>query len=79
MSWLGTISYGIYLWHVPLLHAIQGSAIPDRPVSAAHALGLLVVVAAGGIILGAASWYLVEQPAQRLARRRTPAPALATS
>jgi peptidoglycan/LPS O-acetylase OafA/YrhL len=79
MSWLGMISYGIYLWHEPVIQAIQGSAVPDHPASTVHALGLLAVVAAAGIALGAASWYLVEQPAQRLAHRRAPAPALATS
>jgi peptidoglycan/LPS O-acetylase OafA/YrhL len=69
VSWLGTVSYGIYLWHVPLLQAINGHSVPLHPTSLGHALGLLGLVAGGAIALGAASWYLVERPAQRLARR----------
>jgi peptidoglycan/LPS O-acetylase OafA/YrhL len=75
LAWLGMVSYGIYLWHVPLLQAIRGTAVPSHPSSAAHTLGLLAVTMTGGIVLGAASWYLVERPAQRLSRRRTPAKA----
>jgi peptidoglycan/LPS O-acetylase OafA/YrhL len=62
---LGTVSYGIYLWHVPLLQAIAGKGVPAHPAGVAHVLGLLAVVALGATALGAASWYLVERPAQR--------------
>lgn len=53
MVWVGTISYGLYLWH----YAFVRSDIPLR-----YALPLSVAVAA-------ASWYLVEQPAKRLSSR----------
>jgi peptidoglycan/LPS O-acetylase OafA/YrhL len=77
--WLGAISYGIYLWHVPVLQAINGSLSPNplQHFSPATVAGLLVEVVVGAVILGAASWYLVEQPAKRLfAPRRKPEPVI---
>jgi peptidoglycan/LPS O-acetylase OafA/YrhL len=78
MAWLGTISYGIYLWHVQLLRAICGplSLVPTHPPSLAAAIGLALVVVAGAIALGAASWYLVERPAQRLIARAKKGPGI---
>jgi peptidoglycan/LPS O-acetylase OafA/YrhL len=68
MVWLGTISYGLYLWHQPFRDLI------DRWIGApkgASAFGLIFVLTlAGGILLGAASWYLVERPAQAWIRGR---------
>jgi peptidoglycan/LPS O-acetylase OafA/YrhL len=80
MAWLGTISYGIYLWHIQLLNAICGpfARIPAHPPSLTAALALIAVTVAGAIALGAASWYLIERPAQRwLSRlRRNARPAV---
>jgi len=79
-AWLGTVSYGIYLWHVPVLQAIRGplTNIPNHPAGIATYVGLLALVVAGAVALGAASWYLVERPARRLfARAREPQPAVA--
>jgi peptidoglycan/LPS O-acetylase OafA/YrhL len=62
LSWLGSISYGMYLWHVPLLKAIVGAIGQPRGVLAfAELFGLTFT---GAVCLGAASWYLVERPAQ---------------
>jgi len=70
-AWLGTISYGIYLWHLQALRLIERAVVPD-PASASVVSLLLVwlAVVAAAVGLGAASFYLVERPAQRLLRRR---------
>ena len=62
---LGTLSFGIYLWHMPVLYALQlHERFPERFVPA--------------IALGAAahvrcsrrpSWYLIEKPAIALSGR----------
>jgi peptidoglycan/LPS O-acetylase OafA/YrhL len=75
MAWLGTISYGIYLWHDAVLAAILGrTTVPSQPTSLLVTLGAFAATVAGAIVLGAASWYLVERPAQRRWRPRRPAP-----
>ena len=66
-TWAGTISYGIYLWHFPVLTLI-GPHLSSHPGSAS--IGTVAVtwalVIAGGVGMGAASWYLVERPFQRV-------------
>ncbi len=62
---LGTISYGLYLWHVPVLLFLRGHGLlPLHPV-----LGLLVALGPA-VALATASWVLVERPAIRWARGR---------
>jgi peptidoglycan/LPS O-acetylase OafA/YrhL len=70
-AWLGTISYGIYLWHFPVLELIERACLPDPASASVASLGLVwLAVVAVAVVLGAASYYLVEQPARRLLRRR---------
>lgn len=67
---LGQVSYGIYLWHLPLI----GFALttldftPDATTGAFWRLLGFVLV--GSVILGLASFRLVEKPAIDWARRR---------
>ena len=62
---LGRVSYGVYLWHWPVIVLVTER---NSPV---HGFGLLVLRLA--LIAGAtaASWLLVERPYQRAPRRHT--------
>jgi len=68
--WLGLVSYGLFLWHPFVLVLL-------KPVMGAPSLTALartyVLTMAGALALAALSWYGLEQPLQRLGRRRAPA------
>ena len=68
---LGTISYGVYLWHVPVIDA-TGSIVDLGFVP------LLLVVVAATVALATVSWLAVERPTLRLARGRRARPAAPT-
>jgi len=57
--WVGKISYGIFLWHYPLI----GWVVKQMP----DASGYVVGVVSGALTLACASisWYLVERPVMR--------------
>ena len=61
---VGLWSYGVYLWHVPLLLWMRGHGVLPTSGWAAFALVLLPTLA-----VAAASWTLIERPAQDWARR----------
>ena len=76
---LGTVSYGIYLWHTiwikVLAEAIWGTTLPTDPSPGSSAL-LVVGVAALTLVAAIASYLLVERPVLRFKdprRRRDPA------
>jgi peptidoglycan/LPS O-acetylase OafA/YrhL len=62
LAWLGAISYGIYLWHWPLLMKLS-----DWGLARSHTFQPEIRWAIAGIglsiLLGALSYYLVERPA----------------
>ena len=69
LRWLGTVSFGLYLWHLAVITWLTDERWADRvgPVAGvATALGL-------SLLLAAISWYAVERPALRLAGSRRPA------
>lgn len=71
---MGVISYGFYLWHLPLiLFAKRIEVLPG------DFLGAALLTLPPAIAFGAASWVLIERPLLRRAARRrppTPVPAL---
>lgn len=63
LAWLGLVSYGIYLWHVPVLTWLFDRGLGSFP--ALVLAGALVTV-----LFAAASYYLVERPILRFKYRR---------
>ena len=62
---MGTISYGFYLWHVPVLVAMRGyDVLPLNPV-----LGTLAALAPS-LAVATLSWFALERPILRRASRR---------
>jgi len=69
---IGKVSYGIYLWHFPVILVVD-EQLPDAP-TVLRATAVLVGTAATTL----ASWFLVEKPFLRLKdgpRTSAPAPA----
>ncbi|WP_414171215.1 acyltransferase family protein [Clavibacter tessellarius] len=65
VAWLGTISFSVYLWHLPVVRFLRraGLVLPDT--LAGFALNTLVV----GVVtlaLSAATYYAIERAALRL-------------
>jgi len=56
LVWIGSVSYGIYLWHFPVVVAL------DAGRTGLHGTALLVVRTAVTVAVAAASFYLVERP-----------------
>jgi peptidoglycan/LPS O-acetylase OafA/YrhL len=67
LAGLGIVSYGFYLWHMPLLIALR-AVYPHGGFIGTFAAALPVTLLAGAL-----SWRLVEKPALQRARR-TPEP-----
>jgi peptidoglycan/LPS O-acetylase OafA/YrhL len=56
MVWMGTVSYGAYLWHFPVFIEL------DAARTGLGGIGLLAVRVAATFTLAALSYYLVERP-----------------
>ncbi|MDP8967608.1 MAG: acyltransferase [Actinomycetota bacterium] len=65
LSGIGTISYGFYLWHVPVLMVLRGyGVLPLDPVA-----GTLVALVPS-LAISALSWVALERPILRWTARR---------
>ena len=62
---LGLISYGVYLWHLPLLLVLRHAGLLPEPLAPR-----MLVVLGVTLIAAAASWRFVERPSIEWAGRR---------
>jgi peptidoglycan/LPS O-acetylase OafA/YrhL len=70
VAWLGLVSYGIFLWHEPLTDWFWRHGIGRLGPGPLGFAALLAAITAVGILLGAASYSLVERRAVRMRIRR---------
>jgi peptidoglycan/LPS O-acetylase OafA/YrhL len=61
--WLGEISYGVYLWHLPFLIFIQRRI--GWPVFGGHFIELFALTSLSATAAAAVSYYLIERPLLR--------------
>jgi peptidoglycan/LPS O-acetylase OafA/YrhL/lysophospholipase L1-like esterase len=73
LRWLGVRSYGIYLWHYPVIVLTTAAGTAGAPVSPVRA----VAIVAGTVVAAALSWQVIEEPIRRGARLRWVVPAKA--
>ena len=66
-------SFGIYLWHTPLVFLLERLGTPQTPLALAGGFLLVFLVACA---IGAASFHLLEQPARRWMQRTFRRPAV---
>jgi len=64
---VGAVSYGLYLWHFPLMTAYAGGVF--RPLGD-HRATTSVLIAIGALVAAYASFVLVERPLMRRYRKR---------
>jgi peptidoglycan/LPS O-acetylase OafA/YrhL len=64
---LGRISYGVFLWHLLVLHAVYALTGWEPFTGRLGTAAVLTVI--GSVGAATASWLLVERPALRLAER----------
>ncbi len=69
MAYLGTISYGVFLWHLVLLRLTMSAL--DLQVFSGGFWIVWPLVALASIAVASASWFLVERPILAWAHRRT--------
>jgi len=70
LTWLGTISYGIYLWHMAFISDLfLNGRLPYREFDGQVLLRFLVVLPAS-IAIASLSYYMLERPIMRTVNRR---------
>lgn len=65
MVWIGTVSYGLYLYHYPIFHVLRASRVDYGTI--------LIVGSVATFSLAALSFHYVEKPILKLKRHFAPA------
>jgi peptidoglycan/LPS O-acetylase OafA/YrhL len=80
MVWIGRVSYGLYLWHVPVAHVFRPAGINLKGFSLNELRVVWLVVT---LVIVTVSFYVIEQPILQGKhtpfRRRAPRPAPAST
>ena len=66
LRWAGVRSYGIYLWHYPVIVLSAAAGTVGGPVSPGRAVAVVAVT----VTAAAVSWRYIEEPVRRGARLR---------
>jgi peptidoglycan/LPS O-acetylase OafA/YrhL len=64
LAWLGLISYGVFLWHLPIAVKLAGKGANDWLPGGAF-ISLTVLTAVAATLAAAASYYVLERPLLR--------------
>jgi peptidoglycan/LPS O-acetylase OafA/YrhL len=78
LAWTGLVSYGVFLYHAPLLVELQEAGATDWIPGSSY-LSLTFFTFAVAFVCAALSYYLVERPALRFKDPRSGAPAGSSS
>ena len=69
-TWLGTISYGVYLWHMAFLGGNFAEKYMPYTENDGQVLLRILVVLPASIAIASLSYYVLERPIMRTVNRR---------
>lgn len=77
--WLGERSYGLYLWHFPIILSVYGRGPLLSPPDVGNWLWKMALILSLSLTAAHFSWKLLEEPAQRAGRRWARSPVSSTA